>query len=49
MMHSTIEIRNILLAKGIEVWNTQDNRGIVLKTGNFLNKEVIFIKHGNQR
>ena len=34
-MHSTIQIRNILLAKGIEVWNSKDNRGIVFKNGEF--------------
>jgi hypothetical protein len=34
-MQSPIEIRNTLLSKGIEVWSTKDNRGIVFKNGEF--------------
>jgi hypothetical protein len=34
-MQSPIEIRNTLLSKGIEVWSTKDNRGIVFKSGDF--------------
>ena len=34
-MHSLIQIRNILLNNGIEVWPTKDNRGIVFKNGEF--------------
>ena len=34
-MHSPIEIRNILLSNGIEVWPTKDNRAIVFKNGEF--------------
>ena len=34
-MHSPIQIRNILLDKGIEVWATKDKRAIVFKNGEF--------------
>ena len=34
-MHSPIQIRNILLNNGIEVWPTKDKREIVFKNGEF--------------
>ena len=34
-MHSPIQIRNILLNNGIEVWPTKDKRAIVFKNGEF--------------
>jgi len=39
-MHSLIQIRNILLNNGIEVWPTKDNRGIVFKNGEFYKEGI---------
>ena len=39
-MHSKIQIRNILLNNGIEVWPTKDNRAIVCKNGEFYKEGI---------